>query len=89
MKTYSVYVLWSTKLKKRYTGCTEDVENRVQEHNAGKQRSTRGGIPWTLIYIESYNSLSEARKREIYLKSRSGRRLLDKLNFDLERCESG
>jgi len=66
-------------LKKRYTGCTENLEKRILEHNAGKQRSTRGGIPWNLLYIENYNTLSEARKRESYLKSRSGRRFLDKI----------
>jgi len=75
MKRYSIYVLWSVKLKKRYTGCTENLEKRILEHNAGKQRSTRGGIPWNLLYIENYNTLSEARKRESYLKSRS----LDKI----------
>ena len=66
-------------MKKRYTGCTENLEKRILEHNAGKQRSTRGGIPWNLLYIENYNTLSEARKRESYLKSRSGRRFLDKI----------
>jgi len=79
MKKYSVYVLWSEKLKKRYTGCTENVEKRILEHNTGKQRSTRGGIPWNLLYVENYDTLSKARKREYYLKSRSGRRFLDKL----------
>ena len=89
MKGYSVYVLWSDQLKKRYIGCTANLESRVREHNSGKQRFTKGGIPWELVYSEKFDNLSEARKREIYLKDRSGRRFLDKLGINMERCESG
>jgi putative endonuclease len=88
MKDYVVYVLWSRRLKKRYIGCTSDIENRVREHNAGRQRFTKGGIPWLLIYSEQVQNLNEARKREVYLKGRSGRQFLDNL-YDMERCESG
>ena len=79
MKEYSVYILWSTRLNKRYVGCTDDLETRINEHNKGKQRSTKGGMPWQLIYPEEYQTLIEARQREIYLKGRSGRRFLDNL----------
>ncbi len=87
MKKYSVYVLWSDRLKKRYVGCTANLESRVREHNSGKQRSTKGGVPWKVVYSENFHDLSKARKRETFLKGRSGRRFLD--NSDLERCESG
>ncbi len=70
--------MWSEKIGKRYIGCTADVRKRLEEHNKGKQRFTKGGIPWKLIYVEEFDSLTDARKRERYLKSRSGRRLLDK-----------
>ncbi len=74
---YYVYVIYSKKLKKRYVGSTENVERRIREHNNGKNRFTKGGIPWIKIYLEEYESRSEAMQRESYLKSGVGRRYLD------------
>ena len=73
-----VYVLWSEKLQKRYVGSTSDIANRLKEHNHGKTTFTSRGIPWILIYQEEFSTLSEARKRESFLKSGSGRSWLDK-----------
>lgn len=74
---FYVYVLWSKKLKKRYTGSSKDFRERLREHNSGKNRFTKGGISWILIYAESYGNLSSARKRENFLKSGVGRKWLD------------
>ncbi len=72
-----VYVLYSERLKKRYVGSTKDFEKRIKEHNNGKSRFTKGGIPWKLIYKEEYSTFSEARKRELFLKTGAGRKYLD------------
>ncbi|MDI6765506.1 MAG: GIY-YIG nuclease family protein [Bacteroidota bacterium] len=74
---YYIYALWSNKLKKRYIGFTENIEKRFKEHNAGKTPFTKSGIPWTLIYHETYKDKYSARKREIFLKSGQGRKYLD------------
>ncbi len=79
---YHTYVLFSKKLNKRYVGSTADVQLRLNEHNSGHSRFTKGGIPWSLIYIEKFNTLSEARKRELFLKSGIGRKFLDNLFKD-------
>jgi putative endonuclease len=79
LRMYYVYVLWSEKLKKRYVGSTKNLEQRIKEHNSGKTTFTKSGVPWKLIYYEQYTSLSEARKREIFLKSGQGRKLLDEV----------
>ncbi|HMN48291.1 MAG TPA: GIY-YIG nuclease family protein [Ignavibacteriaceae bacterium] len=76
---YYVYVLYSKKLEKRYVGSTENVERRIDEHNRGKNRFTKGGMPWIKIHLEEYASRSEAMKREKYLKSGVGRKFLDSL----------
>jgi putative endonuclease len=72
-----VYVLWSEKLRKRYVGCTGNLGKRLNEHNAGRTPFTSRGIPWALIHSEMIETLGEARKREQFLKSGVGRRLLD------------
>jgi len=83
---YFVYVLHSVKLNKRYIGSTSDLATRIHQHNSGKTRFTKGGIPWNIIYKEEYSTLGEARKRELFLKSGVGRQFLDKvLNQDINR----
>ena len=74
---YFVYGLWSQHLRKRYVGSTTDLGRRLKEHNAGKNRFTKSGIPWILLYRESFETLSEARRRESFLKSGVGRAWLD------------
>jgi putative endonuclease len=74
---YFVYVLWSSKLQKRYVGSAKDVQARLREHNTGRNRFTKGGVPWQLIYVEELPDLSSTRKRELFLKSGVGRKWLD------------
>jgi putative endonuclease len=74
---YYVYALWSYKLKRRYIGFTENLESRVIKHNSGLSTYTSRGIPWKLIHKEIFETKTEALKREKFLKSGSGRKLLD------------
>ena len=74
---YYVYILWSSKLRKRYTGSTDNIPLRIKQHNRGGNRFTKGGIPWILIYSEEYHSKTESLKRENFLKTGQGRKWLD------------
>ncbi len=74
---YYVYVLWSYKLQKRYVGSTENILKRIDEHNRGCNKFTKGGKPWELVHEEEYTSKNEALKREKYLKTGQGRAWLD------------
>jgi putative endonuclease len=76
---YFIYVLLSENLNKRYIGSTQDMYTRLKEHNLGKSKFTSAGIPWKLIYKETFSTNSEARKREIFLKSGVGRKFLDEI----------
>lgn len=52
-----------------YTGFTNDVEGRIRTHNEGKgARYTRGRLPVTLVYMESFADKSTAMKREYEIK---------------------
>ena len=75
---YFVYVLYSQKFDKKYVGMTADLEKRLAEHNAGFTKSTKPFVPWKVIYLEKFSFRSEARNREKYFKSASGRRYLKK-----------
>jgi putative endonuclease len=73
---YYVYVIYSSSYNNYYTGSTENLENRLKEHNSGKCKYTSGRMPWRLIYKEEHPTRSEAMKREKFLKSGQGRKLL-------------
>ena len=78
---YTVYVLKSTKDGKRYTGFTNNLPRRLNEHNTGKTISTRLRRPFVLIYQEQFATKELAEAREKYFKSGVGREELDKLLF--------
>ncbi|MGQ9572346.1 MAG: GIY-YIG nuclease family protein [Dehalococcoidia bacterium] len=74
-----VYVLQSLKNERYYIGHSGNMERRLAEHNAGKVRATRYGLPWKLVHTEVCQDAREARRREYYLKSQKSRRYIDAL----------
>ncbi|MDD5130159.1 MAG: GIY-YIG nuclease family protein [Candidatus Omnitrophica bacterium] len=77
-----VYVLKSKKDGDLYIGSTSDLEKRLHCHNGGKVRSTKARKPLTIVYKEQHSNVSDARKRENFLKSGQGRKLLKDLIKD-------
>lgn len=76
-----VYLL-QNKDKDWYTGSTNNLQKRILRHNSGKNKSTKYGIPWKIIYCEICINKDDARAREKYLKSGMGRRYLkNRLKF--------
>jgi len=73
---YTVYVLKSLMNGRLYIGYTEDIAERLNSHNSGKVRSTKAYKPYLIAYKEEYENKTEARKREIFLKSGKGREFI-------------
>lgn len=73
-----VYVL-QNKGKSWYIGYTADLKNRLQEHNRGLVFSTKSLIPWHLIHYEAYLNEKDAKRREKYLKTSQGSRMLKRM----------
>ncbi len=71
-----VYVLFSQKDRKFYTGCTENLKLRFDQHVKGKVPSTKDRQPMILVYYEACRDNSDARHREIYLKTTHGKRYI-------------
>lgn len=77
---YKVYLLENQSDKSWYTGCTDDLERRLKEHNSkhgGRTTKLKLG-EWKLIYAEAYIDKRDAFGREKFLKSGSGRKFLEK-----------
>ena len=73
-----VYVLKSEKDQKLYVGCTQDIGERLKEHNAGRVRSTKGRKPFQLLYTEEYPDKYEAFRQERFYKTPTGKSELRK-----------
>ncbi len=71
MPMWFVYILYSSKIDRYYTGVTQDITWRLERHNMGWGRYTKRGILWELKYTESYENKSDALKRERVIKKRS------------------
>lgn len=65
---YYVYALLSLTNGDMYIGYSEDLRDRVREHNDLKVRSTKGNVPWKLVYYEAYLNKKDASIREKKLK---------------------
>ncbi len=76
---YYVYVLQSIKNQSLYIGYTADLKKRLSEHNRGLNFSTKPYRPWELIYYEAYRDRKDAERREEYLKTSQGARLLKRM----------
>ena len=59
-----------------YKGMTGDFKRRISEHEAGRVSSTKPFLPFRVIGCEAYALKSDAARRELFLKTTEGRRLI-------------
>ena len=74
-----VYIIYSEKLDRYYIGYTDDIPWRLERHNLGWGRFTKGGIPWKLVYSEKFANKQEAMKREKEIKRKKNRIYIEHL----------
>jgi len=65
---FYVYVIKSLKKDFVYTGYTDNLKRRFNEHNFKKNISTKLYAPFKLIYYKSYQNKLDAIDREKMLK---------------------
>ncbi len=75
MKVY-LYIVKSLRNERIYVGVTNCVESRLDKHNNGLVHSTKIDKPYRVIHAEEFENLLLARRREKFLKSHQGRRVL-------------
>ncbi len=77
MNEFVVYILFSEKYQKIYIGYTSSLIQRYYSHNfLSKKGYTTRYRPWIVLYVEFYNSKTEALKREKWFKSGVGRKYI-------------
>ncbi len=86
---YYIYVLLSEKDKKFYTGYTENLKLRFEQHSNGRVCSTKNRYPLKLIYYEACLDRKDAMHREKYLKTSFGKAFLkSRLKSYLTGCKN-
>jgi predicted GIY-YIG superfamily endonuclease len=76
---YTVYIIRSQRKDWVYIGMTSNLEQRLEQHNRGYNPSTKFYRPYLLLHTETFNTSFEARVREKYLKTASGKRWIKKM----------
>ncbi len=79
---YYVYILCNEKRRRTYTGVAKDVNKRLVKHNSGSVKSSSPYLPYKVIHTESFETLKEARQKERFYKSTTGRRRLKEMFFE-------
>ena len=77
--TFFVYALVSEKDNRIYVGFSSNLDKRIIEHNSGKTKSTKGYMPWRLLYFEEVPERVLARQKEKHYKSGIGKEFLKSL----------
>jgi putative endonuclease len=76
---YYVYIIQSVLDPcQTYIGCTENLEKRLSNHNAGTTYHTEKHRPWKLMVHIVFDNKEVAYEFETYLKSGSGRAFVAK-----------
>ncbi len=70
---YYIYILYSIKDNKFYTGYTKNLKLRFEQHCNGLVESTKNRRPLKLIYSEACLNQQDATHREKYLKTFYGK----------------
>jgi putative endonuclease len=75
-KMFTTYILFSQITHKFYSGHCENLQVRVAQHNSGRNISTKSGIPWEIVFKQSFDSRKEAMNLESIIKKRGAKRFL-------------
>jgi putative endonuclease len=73
---FTVYILFSQTIQKYYTGQTQNLKNRITEHNAGETKSIKNGIRWEVFFTKEVQTRKEAVALEKKIKMYGAQRFL-------------
>jgi putative endonuclease len=77
--SFVVYILYSEKFDKHYSGYTSDLDSRIRSHNELGREWTARYRPWRIIYTKEFSEKGDAMRYEKWLKSGVGRMFIKTL----------
>ena len=69
---FYVYILQSQKDKSYYTGFTENLDQRLKDHNSGSADYSKSKAPFELVWHCAFKNKKKAMDFGKYLKQGSG-----------------
>ena len=78
MEKFRVYIIQSEKSSRYYTGMSNNVERRLEQHNLGFNKSTKNKGPWKLVYSSDQLIKSDALKLERKIKKSGAKRFMQR-----------
>lgn len=76
---FYVYLIASISVpSQKYIGMTDDLPNRLKQHNAGYSSHTAKYKPWKLVNYFAFSNRHAAAEFEQYLKTGSGQAFANK-----------
>jgi putative endonuclease len=76
---YFVYILKSLSKNTFYKGITDNLDRRLRQHLNNQCATTKNMAPWKLVFVQICENRREARVLEKYLKSGSGREIIEQI----------
>jgi putative endonuclease len=70
---FTVYILFSERFNKHYTGFSSNYLDRIKSHNEYGKEWTARYRPWRIIYAKEFETRKDAMVYEKWLKSGVGR----------------
>ena len=70
---FTVYILYSEKFNKHYTGFSSNLSERLVSHNKLGHDWTARYRPWKLIFTKNFDNKQDAVAYERWLKTGAGR----------------
>ncbi len=77
---FTVYILFSEKYTKHYTGFTSNLEQRFLSHNELGKEWTARYRPWKIIFTKKFDDKTAAMQFEKWLKTGAGRNYVKNLS---------
>ncbi|HMC98445.1 MAG TPA: GIY-YIG nuclease family protein [Flavobacteriales bacterium] len=77
---FAAYIIYSSKTDRYYIGHAENASVRLErDHNGGRNKSTKAGIPWEHRWIKWFETRAEAMAMERGIKARRSRTYIEDL----------
>ena len=73
---FYIYAIRSKNKNYIYVGITKNINDRINRHNLGREKTTKYYKPFEIIFLTVVNNRKIARQVEVYLKSGCGKEFL-------------
>ena len=82
--SYFVYILYSTRLHRFYTGTTDNVRARFHQHNSGEYPDSFSvkGIPWEIFLEIECETSQQAYRLEDFIKKMKSSKFIQRLKTE-------